>query len=122
MSRSLLRTAGSTRAWRRLRVWVLNRDGFKCQFPGERTPPPGSWAATCEALWPTICGAYADHVDHVDRRQAGGGDNPARLRAACEDHNLGRGQRDDAQLLDDWQAGQLNPTKPTTPQRQRWAW
>lgn len=73
---ALLRPAGSTRAWRRLRRLVLERDRYRCQLPAED-------GATC--------GAYATHVDHVVPRAAGGSDHPSNLRAACARHNLKRG-------------------------------
>lgn len=73
---SALTAAGSTRAWRRLRRLVLDRDGRRCRVPVEGTD--------------RVCGAYATHVDHVVRRRDGGTDDPANLRAACRDCNLAR--------------------------------
>lgn len=68
---SLLQPTGSTRAWRRLRLWILTRDAWRCQVwvddagnviesPRPETPPAGP-------------------------------DDPAWLRAACPRHNLSRG-------------------------------
>jgi 5-methylcytosine-specific restriction endonuclease McrA len=62
-----------TVAWRRLRLAVLDRDGWRCQLQG----PGCTTVATC--------------VDHVTAR-ADGGDcwDPTNLRAACRPCN-GRG-------------------------------
>lgn len=68
---SALRPAGSTRRWRQLRAFILDRDQRRCQVDG--------------------CGAYATHVDHLLPRVAGGSDDPANLRAACAPCNLRRG-------------------------------
>lgn len=68
---SALTAAGSTRRWRRIRSYVLNRDGWACRVlvdeagevveaPRPPTPPAGA-------------------------------DDPAWLRAACPAHNLSRG-------------------------------
>ena len=59
---------GSTRAWRTTRAAVLLRDGHRCQ----------------------LCGARAEHVDHVTPKIAGGSDHPGNLRATCAACNLGR--------------------------------
>lgn len=69
---------GSTRAWRRLRRHVLERDGYACQLPADHDP-----AVKCLAL--------ATHADHVIPKSAGGPDTAANLRAACARHNLSRG-------------------------------
>lgn len=74
---TLLRRAGSTRAWRRMRLLVLERDRWRCQLPAD----DGSG----------LCLAYADHVDHITARAHGGTDEPANLRASCAHHNLLRG-------------------------------
>jgi 5-methylcytosine-specific restriction enzyme A len=53
-------------AWRRLRLAILDRDGWRCQING-----PG-------------CTQRATTVDHVIEREAGGDMwSPANLRAAC---------------------------------------
>jgi 5-methylcytosine-specific restriction protein A len=56
----------TTVAWRRLRLAVLDRDGWQCQIRGPR------------------CTTVATAVDHIVAR-ADGGDcwNPHNLRAAC---------------------------------------
>lgn len=50
-----------TRAWRKLRAWVLVRDGYRCGY----------------------CGDSANTVDHVIPRIDGGSDDPANLVACC---------------------------------------
>jgi 5-methylcytosine-specific restriction endonuclease McrA len=37
-----------------------------------------------------LCGALAEHVDHIRRVADGGADHPANLRALCAGCNLGR--------------------------------
>jgi 5-methylcytosine-specific restriction endonuclease McrA len=63
-------SAGSTRAWRRTRARVLDRDGHQCQLRIEG-----------------ICTGRATHVHHTHGR-AITGDDPAHLVAACPDCNL----------------------------------
>lgn len=105
MTGGMLRPEGSTRAWRRLRLWVLNRDGWRCQAPGAIPAASGSWAALyAPGSWnrrtddngagvALVCGDYADHADHVTPRALGGSDDPANVRASCARHNLARGSR-----------------------------
>lgn len=96
---------GSTRSWRRLRSWVLDRDGHRCQAPDAGGTParPGSWAAVHapgnvprdhdgRAL---VCNRYADHADHVWPWSRGGADTPENVRATCALHNLSKGDRPD---------------------------
>jgi 5-methylcytosine-specific restriction endonuclease McrA len=55
-----------SRTWRRIRLAVLDRDGWRCQIAG----PECSSVATC--------------VDHIVPRSEGGAMwDPANLRAAC---------------------------------------
>lgn len=69
---------GSTRTWRRLRLYVLDRDGYACQIPDQVTG--------------LLCGAYADHVDHILPLSKGGAKYDDRnCRAACASCNLRRG-------------------------------
>lgn len=75
---SALRPGGSTRRWRKIRAYVLERDAFACRFIDDDRPGG-------------ICGRYATHVHHVDPRAAGGTDDPAKLAAACAEHNLSQG-------------------------------
>jgi 5-methylcytosine-specific restriction endonuclease McrA len=55
-----------TKAYRRARLWVLDRDRHVCRIRGPR------------------CTTYATEVDHITAR-ADGGDvyDPANMRAAC---------------------------------------
>lgn len=69
MSRSW--AAGSTRAWRKVRAYVLTRDGHRCQL---RLPG---------------CTTVASHVHHLLGKQHG--DDPAQLVAACAHCNLAVG-------------------------------
>lgn len=94
---SILRAAGSTRAWRRVRLLVLERDGWRCQLPAD----DGAG----------LCLAWASHVDHITARAHGGTDEPANLRAACARHNLARGTGDRAPA-----------TPPPQPFRGAWEW
>lgn len=77
---------GSTRAWRRRRLAVLERDAWRCQVLVDevgRIVPAGG----------VPCHRPADTVDHVVPRTLGGTDDPANLRAACRPHNLDKGGR-----------------------------
>lgn len=94
---SALRPTGSTRAWRRLRAFVLDRDGWRCQLPADDRPGQ-------------LCLDLAEHVDHVTPRALGGTDDPANLRAACATHNLRRG------------AGRPSTPAPRRAAPQRWSW
>ncbi len=62
-----------TRAWRKIRAVVLERDRWECQleYPG--------------------CQGRATHVDHVLPIRFGGTNSLANLRAACRSCNLRRG-------------------------------
>lgn len=68
---SALSDAGSTRRWRRIRAWVLNRDGGRCQLLVDEA---GDVVETPRPLTPPA-----------------GPDDPAWLRATCPRHNLARG-------------------------------
>lgn len=59
---------GSTRAWRTMREVILARDQYACR----------------------LCGARAEHVDHITRVADGGTDHAANLRATCARCNLTR--------------------------------
>lgn len=68
---------GSTRAWRRLRAHVLERDGHRCQ----RLVRVGDeWVK---------CNAPATHAGHIVARVLGGKDTESNLQAECAMHNLG---------------------------------
>ena len=60
---------GSTRAWRKIRLAVLNRDGWRCQLQIDG-----------------ICTTIADCVHHLDGKAMG--DNPDRVVASCTPCNL----------------------------------
>ena len=62
-----------TRRWRTIRDHVLARDGHRCKMTRDGA----------------ICGAYADTVQHVHRREDGGGDELSNLIAACQPCNYG---------------------------------
>lgn len=70
---SALTARGSTRRWRKIRDWILERDDHVCQHPvdGHR------------------CGAPATTAGHIIRREHGGGDGSDNLRAECGDCNFG---------------------------------
>jgi len=71
MSKSALRSTGSTRQWTKIKQRILRRDQFICQY----------------------CGQQADTVDHVVPRRLGGLDNDENLVAACRRCNLAKGGR-----------------------------
>ena len=73
MSRSW--ASGSTRAWRKLRAEVLDRDGHRCQLRLAR------------------CTETAEHAHHTLGR-AVTGDDPRHVVAACANCNLDVGQPD----------------------------
>jgi 5-methylcytosine-specific restriction endonuclease McrA len=62
-------TKGSTRAWRKLRTQILERDNHTCQLQIQG-----------------ICTHHATHVHHINGRTEG--DNPNNLQAACAECNL----------------------------------
>lgn len=65
---------GGSRAWRRVRLAVLNRDGHVCQVRGPR------------------CTGLATHVDHMAPWFGRPEDVPINLlRAACRTCNIGQG-------------------------------
>jgi len=70
---SALSRRGSTSRWRRIREAILIRDHNTCQ----------------KVIDGHLCGAYADTVGHIVRRENGGNDDPANLRAECGPCNYG---------------------------------
>ena len=70
---SALTRRGSTSRWRRIREAVLQRDRHICR----------------KVVDGHLCGAYANTVGHIIRREHGGGDEPENLRAECELCNYG---------------------------------
>ena len=71
MSKSALRSTGSTSLWRKIRAKVLLRDLETCYY----------------------CGQYATTVDHILPRKSGGLDTMDNLVAACTRCNLSKGGR-----------------------------
>ena len=71
MSKSALRSTGSTRQWTKIRERILRRDGYICQY----------------------CGQEANTVDHVVPRRLGGNDVDDNLVSACRRCNLSKGGR-----------------------------
>ena len=72
---------GSTRSWRQLRLFVLDRDDHRCQ-----TPVP--WSDFDPILTGTrLCGKPADTAGHIIAKVHGGQDTPSNLRAECRRHN-----------------------------------
>jgi len=71
LSKSALRSTGSTRQWRNIRERILRRDAFVCQY----------------------CAQEADTVDHVIPRRLGGLDSDDNLVASCKRCNLAKGGR-----------------------------
>lgn len=71
-----MRQGGSTRAWRKLRAFVLARDGYLCQRPD-----------------PHDCQGVATDAGHIVARMNGGRDTPENLRAECARGNRSEGAR-----------------------------
>lgn len=79
---------GSTREWRRLRSFVLSRDGYRCRAHVD------GWCArsgntnehTC-TVHATLSGPHAGHAHHTKGR-AVTGDDPLFIVAACKACNL----------------------------------
>jgi 5-methylcytosine-specific restriction endonuclease McrA len=69
---SALTGRGSTSRWRRIRLAILNRDGWRCRVPLADGGP---------------CGRPARTAGHILARIDGGGDTWANLRAECAWHN-----------------------------------
>jgi 5-methylcytosine-specific restriction endonuclease McrA len=70
---------GSTRAWRKTRERILERDGHRCT----ETLADGSRCPITTDL----------HVDHIDPKAAGGSDDDTNLRTLCSFHNLSKGDK-----------------------------
>lgn len=64
---SALKKTGSTTRWRKIRRYILDRDGWTCRVLRDGR----------------ICGRPANTVDHIITRANGGTDHPSNLRAAC---------------------------------------
>jgi len=71
LSKSALRSTGSTRQWTKIRQRILRRDQFICFY----------------------CGQEATTVDHVIPRRLNGNDSDDNLVASCRRCNLAKGGR-----------------------------
>jgi len=60
-----------TKLWKRIRLVVLMRDGYRCY----------------------ICGEHANTVDHIVPRIMGGTEHLSNLAACCAKHNSAKGDR-----------------------------
>lgn len=76
MKRPSSTARGLGQEWRRIRLLVLERDGWQCQL-----------------RIAGVCTGRATTVDHVLERDAGGTHDPSNLRAACGPCNSHRGAR-----------------------------
>lgn len=75
-----------------LRISILTRDNFTCQYCGRRVPK------------------VELHVEHMISRYDGGSDHPSNLVAACTDCNYGKGKRSlIVEELVAWPAGLVVP-------------
>lgn len=73
------------RDWRKVRLLILRRDGYRCQIQG-----PG-------------CTGHAGTVDHITSLHQGGARlDPANLQAACGHCNYGKGNRDREPRSERW--------------------
>lgn len=91
----------STAHWRRLRLAILERDGYLCKINGPH------------------CQTKADCVDHIIARVEGGAVyDPLNCRAACTPCNAGRDRRWVNDHLDTDRRWNTKPARPTpTPSR-----
>jgi hypothetical protein len=87
---------GSTTAWRRLRLMVLDRDSWRCQVPVDAA---GQLDATADRR---LAHGLGDDDQPTGQPLPPHPDDPANLRAACARHNLQRGN-----------------VRPAAPQRRR---
>ena len=80
---------GSTRSWRQLREFILERDGHRCMVPITDQPTPCALAIGVRQ----VCGRPADTAGHITAKVHGGQDHPMNLRAECRAHNYSEGGR-----------------------------
>lgn len=97
------RPVGSTRRWRRVRLYVLGRDGWRCQLPVDAAD-----------AYDRAADAAAHRLDDdgmpVGRPLPADPDHPTNLRAACALHNWQRGD------------GRAAPTAGRRAGSTRWEW
>lgn len=85
-------TAGSSRAWRRIRGLVLARDGFLCKAHPHHCEAAGAGEHQCTVRAPMTGGpGVAGHAHHIQGRKITG-DDPRFIVAACPACNLAIGQ------------------------------
>ena len=77
---------GSTRAWRRLRAYVLARDGYRCRAHADGWCAKVPGQHTCTGI-AALAGPDAGHAHHT-RGKAVTGDDPRYIVAACQACNL----------------------------------
>lgn len=83
-----------------LRISILNRDNYTCQYCGRRAP------------------GVSLHVEHIRSRHDGGADHPSNLVASCVDCNLGKGRR--SLVIEELEPNVLAEVRPL-PDRY-WTW
>lgn len=77
---------GSTRAWRKLRQEILERDEYTCIY----------------------CGGRANQVDHISSLQSGGGDERSNLASACQSCNLRKSTKSVERFVQELRKKQIN--------------
>lgn len=83
-------SGGSTRAWRELRLWVLNRDGWRCRMEAEDGSICGRQLRPKRLESDPRHQATVQHLDPVGEGHPKLPD-PDRLVAACATHNSREG-------------------------------
>ena len=82
---------GSTRSWRQLRWFILERDNHRCMVP---LVPDSITSRGIHGIEVTrVCGRHADTAGHIVAKVNGGQDKPTNLRAECRAHNYSDGGR-----------------------------
>lgn len=104
---------GSTRRWRKLRAYILRRDGHTCRMPTH--PEVQALAQQRRINLTKICTTTATHAHHLDGVKAGLICPPNRLVAACASCNWAIGDPTDQT------ATPSRPADPTpNPPRTNW--
>lgn len=81
----------ATPAWRKLRLLILKRDGYRCAIPG--------------------CEQRADQVDHIRPHSLGGSDDPSNLASLCDYHHSRKTAAEGHAARARIQAARLRPTE-----------